>query len=80
MYVSGLLALDEQGNVIHEGDVVGQTKQILASLKKVLRAVGLTRRDVVKLTIYLTDIDERAAVGAARGELLRRSTPSEYAR
>lgn len=66
VFVSGLLALDENGSVIGENDAAVQADHIFASLARVLASVGSDLGDVVKLTIYLTDLSDRGAVNESR--------------
>lgn len=51
-----------------EGGVGPQTREVMAKLGKVLAADGLTFADVVKTTIYLTDMRDFAAMNAAYAE------------
>ena len=57
VYVSGQVAKDPDGNVVGEGDMVAQTGQALENLKTVLEAAGASMGDVVKLTVFVTDIN-----------------------
>ena len=66
VYVSGQVALDGRGNLVAPGDVVGQTRQALENIKAVLAAARATLDDVVKVTVYLTDVDDRAKVNEVR--------------
>jgi 2-iminobutanoate/2-iminopropanoate deaminase len=68
LYVSGLLALDPDGEILFPDDAAAQTDQILQYLDSILAAAGLDRQHVAKLTIYVTDIADRLAIGAARAE------------
>jgi len=55
LFVSGQAALDAQGNVIGAGDFVRQAKCAFANLQQVLQA-GASLDDVVKVTLFLTDM------------------------
>lgn len=68
IYVSGLLALGPDGSIHAPGDIVAQTTHVLDVLDKILDASGSSARHLVKLTTYVTDIADRAAVSAARVE------------
>jgi 2-iminobutanoate/2-iminopropanoate deaminase len=50
---SGIVAQNEQGEIVGKGDIRVQTEQALANVKKVLQASGATFADVVKLTYYV---------------------------
>lgn len=63
LYCSGQLALDpESGIMVGEGDVETETRQVLQNLDAVLEAAGVTREDVAKATVYLTDMNEFSTV------------------
>ncbi len=65
LFISGLLGTDAQ-NQLAAADAGGQAECIFNNLKLVLAAAGATLDDVAKLTIFLLDIGDRAAVDAAR--------------
>jgi len=56
IYVSGQIALDPEGNLVGKGDIMAQTRQALENVKTVLGAAGASMDDVVKVTVYFTDI------------------------
>lgn len=63
LFLSGQVALDPQsGTVVGPGDVVQQTEQVISNLKAVLAAAGATLENVVKTTIFLTDMNDFATV------------------
>ncbi|MEU1042025.1 RidA family protein [Streptomyces sp. NPDC005551] len=64
--VSGQLALDEDGEVVGEGDPEAQARQVFENLRRCLAAAGATFDDVVKLTFFVTDMSCMPAVRAAR--------------
>ncbi len=65
LFLSGQVALDpETGNIVGAGDVVQQTERVLANLTAVLQAAGATLQHVVKTTVFLTDMNDFAAVNA----------------
>jgi 2-iminobutanoate/2-iminopropanoate deaminase len=66
IYVSGLASLDANKNLVGLGDVVAQTRQILENMKIVLAVGGATLDDVVKVTVYLADREDRARVNEVR--------------
>jgi reactive intermediate/imine deaminase len=66
IYVSGQVALDGQGRLVGPGDVVAQARQALENVKAVLAAGGATLDDVVKVTVYLADVDDRPRVNEVR--------------
>jgi enamine deaminase RidA (YjgF/YER057c/UK114 family) len=54
---SGQDAVDADGNPQHPGDMAGQLELALDNLQAVLAAADMTLADVVRLTVYTTDID-----------------------
>ena len=61
LYTSGQIAMDEKGVIVAE-DVVNQTHQVMKNLFYVLEAAGVHFNDVIKTTIYLTNMDDFAKV------------------
>ncbi|MGW0533299.1 RidA family protein [Streptomyces sp. NPDC003032] len=68
--VSGQLALDEDGELVGEGDAAAQARQVFENLRRCLAAAGATFDDVVKLTYFVTDMAHMPAVRAARDAFL----------
>lgn len=65
LHVAGQLPIDAAGEVVG-GDAATQAEQVLANLGAVLEAASASPADVVRTTVYLTDRDDRAAVGRVR--------------
>lgn len=76
VHLSGTVALDSEGNVIGEGDVYAQSKQIFKNIGEALASAGATMADVVKITTYLTDISGYGEFGKARTEAFPGGVPS----
>ncbi|MFH8973444.1 RidA family protein [Streptomyces sp. NPDC017890] len=66
--VSGQLALDEDGELVGQGDPAVQARQVFENLRRCLAAAGATFDDVVKLTFFVTDMAHMSAIRAARAE------------
>lgn len=69
LYVSGCVASDETGALVGGDDIVAQTRQVLHNIASILDAAGALIGDVVKMTVYLTDVDDRSAIDAVRQEV-----------
>lgn len=69
IYVSGHVSQDADGNVVGEGDMAAQTRQVFASIEAVLAEAGATMEDVVKITTYITDMTRYAEFSAVRAEV-----------
>jgi len=61
IYTSGQIGMDEKGVIVAD-DVVNQTHQVMKNLFYVLEAAGVHFNDVIKTTIYLTNMDDFAKV------------------
>lgn len=66
VWVAGQVALDERGGVIGKGDPGAQSEAALENVQRVLAAGGATLADVVRLTVYLTDMAHLADVQVVR--------------
>lgn len=62
IYFSGQTPLDSQTGKLVEGDITAQTEQCFKNLFAVLEATGLTTDDVVKVNVFLTDMNDFAAM------------------
>lgn len=56
LFTAGQIPLDPATGEIVPGDIVAQTRQVLHNLQEVLHAADLHWRDVVKTTVFLTDM------------------------
>src|SRR5258708_36573130 len=66
IWISGMLALDASGALIGGDDVVAQAERIHENIGAVLAKAGASFEDVVKVTVYLRRIGDRAPVNTAR--------------
>jgi reactive intermediate/imine deaminase len=66
LFLSGIVPVDAAGALVGEGDVVRQAEQVFALLGRVLDAAGAGPGDVVKVTIYLLDKDDRERINPVR--------------
>lgn len=60
VYTAGQVAMDASGTIV-EGGIVEQTRQVMANISTCLAAAGCTMDDVVKTTVFLTDLANFAA-------------------
>ena len=79
IYVSGQVALDEEGNLMGEGDMIAQTERAYENLRRVLEAAGATITDIVKLTIFCRDSDSFAKTGEVRRKYFGNHFPATTA-
>ena len=66
LYVSGMLPVNADGELVGAGDVVRQSEQVLDNVHAVLRAAGATFDDVVKVGVYVTDMAGRELINTVR--------------
>lgn len=76
MFIAGQVALDADGNVVGEGDMVAQVRQALENMKTVLASEGADFSNVVKINIFTTDIDRFRDAADVRREYFRGNPPA----
>ena len=62
VYLSGQIPLDPESMMLVEGDIDVQIKRVFDNLSAVCEAAGGTLQDIVKLNIFLTDLENFAVV------------------
>jgi 2-iminobutanoate/2-iminopropanoate deaminase len=68
LFCSGIVPVDVDGRLVGGDDVVAQTRAVFDTLRTVLAAAGARPEHVVKVTVFLTNIDDRPAINPARRE------------
>jgi 2-iminobutanoate/2-iminopropanoate deaminase len=76
LYVSGIVPVDADGEVVGGDDVVLQARQVFETMARVLAAAGAEPADVVKVTVYLLDIDDRPRINPVRQEFFGAARPA----
>ncbi len=76
LFVSGLTAHDGDGALVGSGDAAAQTEQILSNLGQLLSAAGAGFGDVLKVTVYLTDIADRSKINPVRQRYFGSAKPA----
>lgn len=76
LYLSGMLAIDPGTGSLVGGDAPSQAKQILKNIGALLASEGLTIENVVKTTVFLTDLSAFGAVNAVYGETFAENPPA----
>lgn len=76
VFVSGMVALVPETGSPLEGDVVAQTHQVMQNIGAVLGDVGLGYDDIVKTTIFVTNMADYPAVNEVYGEYVGDSRPA----
>lgn len=75
MFVSGQIPLDPATGEPVAGDIEAQAERVLANLAAVLEAAGSGLSQVVRTTVYLTDLDQFARVNAVYARYFPGDTP-----
>jgi reactive intermediate/imine deaminase len=75
VYISGQVALDASGNVVGQGGLRAQTRQVFANLKAGLAAVGADFTHVVKFTIFMLDASQIQIIREVRDQYVNLERP-----
>jgi enamine deaminase RidA (YjgF/YER057c/UK114 family) len=75
IFIAGQTALDQDGNVIGKNDFAVQAAQVFQNLAVALQACGCTATNLVKLTVFLTDMGNLAGYREARNRFFASATP-----
>jgi enamine deaminase RidA (YjgF/YER057c/UK114 family) len=67
---------DAKGNTVGKGDIVLQTEQVLRNLQSVLEASGTSLSHVVKVTVFLRNMEHRDAVAEIRKRFFKDNLPA----
>lgn len=76
LFLSGQIPLDPESEQMTAIDVVGQTKQVMANLGAILAAEGVGFGDIVKTTIFLTDLADFSRVNEVYGSYFESDPPA----
>ena len=79
VFASGQLGLIRGTGEFAEGGVTGQTRQSLTNVKQVLEAAGSGLEKVVKVTVFLKDMKDFAAMNAVYSEFFTENFPARSA-
>ncbi len=76
LFVSGIVPVDAEGSLVGAGDVVAQARHVFDNLREVLAAAGAEPSDVVKVSVFLTDVDDRPRINPVRQAFFGDSRPA----
>ena len=79
LYVSGQLPLDPATGAFAGDDIASQTRQSLTNIKAIVDAAGMTLTDVVRVGVFLKDMNDFAAMNAVYGEFFTENCPARDA-
>jgi 2-iminobutanoate/2-iminopropanoate deaminase len=78
-FLSGQVAQDPATGALVEGDITAQAEQVFRNLIAVLEAAGKTLDDVIRVGVYLTDMNNFAAVNSVYGRFFTEPYPARTA-
>jgi len=76
LFISGLVGVDGEGALVGGDDVAAQARQVFENMRAVLDEAGCRFEDVVKVTVYLTDVDDRPKINPVRQEVFGHARPA----
>ena len=76
LFIAGIPPTDAKGNVVGGSDVAAQARQVFVNMKAVLDAAGATFADILKVTVYLLDVDDRKKINPVRQEFFGAARPA----
>src|ERR1700730_9214062 len=75
VFIAGQTALDPAGHLVGKNDFAAQAAQVFGNLGIALQSVGCTASNLVKLTVYLRDMDDLPTYREARNRFFATTTP-----
>jgi 2-iminobutanoate/2-iminopropanoate deaminase len=76
LFVSGIVPVDGDGRLVGGDDVVEQARRVFETMRTVLAAGGCGFDDVVKVMVFLTDVDDRPLINPVRQEVFGDARPA----
>ncbi len=76
LFVSGIAPLDRAGELVGGNDSAAHCRAVLENMKLILGAAGATFADVLRVTVYLTNIADRTVINPVRKEFFGAARPA----
>lgn len=76
MFISGQIPIDPETGQVVKGDIAVQTRRVLENLRAVLGAHNFTCADVVKSTLFVTDMNQFSIVNQVYAEYFSNDPPA----
>jgi 2-iminobutanoate/2-iminopropanoate deaminase len=76
LFISGITARDETGAIVGKGDMRRQTEQVLENMKRVLDSAGATFDNIVKVTVFVTDLSHFKEIHEVRAKYFKKDYPA----
>ncbi len=75
LFISGVMPVDAAGKVVGS-DAVTQARQVFKNMAAILKAAGAGFGDVLKVTVYLTDVTDQPRINPVRQEVFGKTRPA----
>lgn len=79
LYISGQIPINPENNEMITGDIQEQTRQVMINLGSVLKSFGFDYSDLVKCTIFMTDMENYKAINEIYGSFFEGNFPAREA-
>ena len=76
LYVSGQIPLNPSTGELSNADIAAETKQVMENLKAILTEAGVSFENIVKTTIFLTDMNNFGTVNTIYGSYFTANFPA----
>lgn len=77
LFVAGQIPLDPKtGEIVGEGDITVQTRQVMSNIQAILKEAGTNWQNVVKTSVFLTDLGNFVAMNQVYGEYFPENAPA----
>jgi 2-iminobutanoate/2-iminopropanoate deaminase len=76
LFVAGQVSADENGELVGEGDIKAQTRQVLRNIQIILESVGGTLDDIQVVNVYVTDMSGLMDLHEVRREMFKEPYPA----
>ena len=76
LFVAGVLPVDAAGELVGGEDTAAQAEFVFSELGRILAAAGCAFADVVKVSVFLTDVDDRPRINPVRQRVFGQARPA----
>ncbi|EGD50205.1 endoribonuclease L-PSP, partial [Thermoanaerobacter ethanolicus JW 200] len=75
LYTSGQIAIDPATGELVEGGIEAQTERVLENIKAILKAAGMDLNNVIKTTVFVTNMGDFAKINEIYGRYFKDNPP-----
>ena len=76
LFISGITARDQNGAIVGKGNMKRQTEQVLENMKRILDAAGATFDNIVKVTVFVTELSHFKEIHEVRAKYFKKDYPA----